>query len=360
MKKAFDVRGFEFITIKTDRNDKGKKYKGVDFDAFFVQTCPEGDGQQHCELDEDGQCVDGLCICKDGIPCDCPCDGDKVVSELDAGLLVTILVPLMLVFCLGFCWYRRQKIRNSRAQKAIIAEKEEELEAFRNSVVGMRTATTLYLPKSTKIQQSVMESGRNAIGGLVPMEPPPKSNVQWCWKETSHMMDNHPQDMIVGNPKDCWVKYDAGQNLKLEDCYQDYIKKISSKKRFISPIGYMVLNGYKIDFESMTQTKEATGFQRDVIRVEQVVSVAQDVVSEEAKKINMDDVVVGDLLPEDIRNEPQMVLVKGDVIQISSQRQDGWAFGTKVCTLQLVLDEAFCLRLIVLMCPCQSSITMTK
>jgi hypothetical protein len=30
-----------------------------------------------------------------------------------------------------------------------------------------------------------------------------------------------------------------------------------------------------------------------------------------------------------------MVLVKGDVVQISKQRPDGWAFGTKVSTLSL-------------------------
>ena len=32
--------------------------------------------------------------------------------------------------------------------------------------------------------------------------------------------------------------------------------------------------------------------------------------------------------------EPQVVLVTGDVIQISTQREDGWAFGSKVSFLE--------------------------
>jgi hypothetical protein len=47
-------------------------------------------------------------------------------------------------------------------------------------------------------------------------------------------------------------------------------------------------------------------------------------------------------LPLVLRSEPQMVLVEGDIIQISKQRDDGWAFGTKVkqsVVAQRVADE---------------------
>lgn len=334
MKTTFDVPFVETnnaeIVLSTDRNDNGQSYRGVFFDAVFVQSCPADDGQQHCEIGDVGKCVDGLCICQGGIACSCPCDGGGVVSELNGGLLAGIIVPLIILGALGFWYYRRRKIQRSRAQKAIIAEKEEELEAFRNSVVGMRTATTLFLPKSKTIRPSVM-TPEKPIGEIIPLKPPPK--IQWCWKETSHMMGNHAPDMIVGNPSDCWIKYDAGQNISLENAYQEYSKKSSKKHRFISP-----LPGYKVDLEDMIQTKEATGFRRDVLRIEQVPDLQEQAPSER-KEINMDDVVIGDLLPEDIREEPQMVLVKGDVIQISSQRQDGWAFGTKVRTIVIKVSE---------------------
>ena len=64
----------------------------------------------------------------------------------------------------------------------------------------------------------------------------------------------------------------------------------------------------------------------------------------------MDDAVVGVLLPEEIYDEPQMALVTGDVIQISSQRQDGWAFGTKVRRMVLILASELCPRLTQLLC----------
>jgi len=167
-----------------------------------------------------------------------------------------------------------------------------------------------------------MASKNKSVGDIVPVKLPPK--IQWCWKETSHMMQNHALDMIVGNPNDCWIKYDASQNISLESTYQEYLKKNSKKYRFVAP-----LPGYIVDLQDMIQTKEATGFQRDVLRIEQVAHVPEQSTSER-KEINMDALVVGDWLPEDIREEPQMTLVKGDVIQISSQRQDGWAFGTKL------------------------------
>ncbi|CAJ1951940.1 unnamed protein product [Cylindrotheca closterium] len=325
VKSAFDLNTNSVdIVLSTDRNDNGNTYRGVFFDALVVRACPEGEGQQQCELGDGGQCVDGVCVCQGGIACDCPCDGSGVVSELDAGLLAAVIVPLILIAAGGFWWYRRRKILRSRAQKAVIAEKEEELEAFRNSVVGMRTATTLYLPRSKTIRQSMILPGKS-IEDIVPMKPPPKSKIQWCWKETSHMMDNHAPDKIVGDPRDCWIKYDAAQNMNLETVYQQYLSNQTKQNRIIYP-----LPGYKVDLEKMIQTKEATGFERDVLRVEQVPDALQEQARNERKEIDMDDVVIGDSLPEEICDEPQMALVAGDVIQISSQRQDGWAFGTKL------------------------------
>lgn len=325
LKSAFNISGIDYATAKavlvTDRNDEDQNFGGVDFDALFVKSCPTEEGRQHCEMEDDGQCVDGVCICEGGIPCSCPCDGGGLVSELDGGLIAGIAIGLLLLFAGIFFWYRRRKIRHSRAQKAIIAEKDEELEAFRNSVVGMRTASTHYMPKPASARESaiVKDDSVQVIAPSMPLVP----KVQWCWRETSHMMTNHAADMIVGNPSDCWVKYDAYQNKELEAAFQIYSKSgNSSKLRHCYP-----MPGYQLDFRDMIQTKQQTGFQREVQRL---VEVSQPAPHREKKEIDFGEVDVGDALPEDISSEPQMVLVKGDVIQISSQRQDGWAFGTKV------------------------------
>ena len=47
-------------------------------------------------------------------------------------------------------------------------------------------------------------------------------------------------------------------------------------------------------------------------------------------KVDLTDAAIADELPDDLSDEPQMVLVEGDVIQISKQRPDGWAFGSKL------------------------------
>ena len=38
-------------------------------------------------------------------------------------------------------------------------------------------------------------------------------------------------------------------------------------------------------------------------------------------------------IPFDILNEPQLVLVEGDFVQVTTERQDGWSFGSKVSAL---------------------------
>jgi hypothetical protein len=139
------------------------------------------------------------------------------------------------------------------------------------------------------------------------------------------MIHNHSADMIVGNPADCWVKYDAHQNMTLEDAFQLYSNSMNSPK-----LGHAYpMVGYKVDFQDMIQTKQQTGFQREVQRLVEIAQPVQQAKSER-KEIDYGEVEIGNSLPDDISAEPQMVLVKGDVVQISSQRQDGWAFGTKV------------------------------
>jgi hypothetical protein len=311
---AKDFTGAQAILV-TDRNDGRREYHGLDFEALVVEECPTEDGKTHCEAVAGGKCVKGSCICEGGIPCDCPCDGDKpgLFGNVKTGLVVGIVVPLFLIFIGVFLWYRRRKILKSRAQKDIIQAKEEELEAFRNSVVGMRSAIREYIPRV--ILDASMEMTTPFTGKLEVRPAPPK--VQWCWRETDAYMSNHDVEKIVGDPADCWIKYDEESNANLEAAYQE-----QGGAGTFSP-----LPGYVVDFGDLIQTKVATGFQREVNRLVEDAAGAQ---LSEHKEIDLDNAQIGDPLPDELRGEPQMVLVTGDVVQISTQRQDGWAFGTKV------------------------------
>lgn len=277
------------LALVTDRNDGGVLHYGLDLDLTLVQQC-----FGNCE-EVEGICSDGFCYCG-GIACSCPCGqvGDIISTGVKLGILLGILVP---VFCCLFVWfylYRRRKIRQSREQKKIIEEKEAELEQFRNSIVGMRAAIADYVPKAPLEQSSV---------------PAPKPKVQWCWRETDFCMDKHDEEDIYGPTSDCWIRYKNTD--EIEAVYQKQQGKGS----------FAPLSGYCLDFQNMTQTKIATAFQREVRRfVEEV----------EAVDLDLDKVEVGDGLPAELAGEPQMILVKGDIIQISKQRDDGWAFGTKL------------------------------
>ena len=310
----------------TDRNDGNAGYFGLDFEALLVEECPFEDGR-HCEADG-GRCENGFCICKDNIPCSCTCKGDPpIIDKVNTLLVVGIVVPLFLIFFGFFICYRRRKIKKSRAQKEVIQEKEAELDAFRNSVVGMRTATKEYIPNlgGAPVAPKV---GKRAV-----LLPPPK--VQWCWQETSHMMSQHSADSIVGDPEDCWIKYTKDSN--------DAIEAAFNRQKQLGQ--FSPLPGYVVDFEWMTQTKSATGFQRGVRRV--VQSSGTKTSPEQSKDFDLNDAHIEDSLPEEIRGEPQMVLVSKDIVQISQQRNDGWAFGTKVSTLDVVFDSIFTRRLMV-------------
>ena len=85
--------------------------------------------------------------------------------------------------------------------------------------------------------------------------------------------------------------------------------------------------GYEVNFASMEQVKLSTSFTRKVRRV----VVDDDSSAGGSTEIDLSDVEVGDSLPMDLEGEAQIVLVKGDVVQVSKMRtQDKWAFGTKV------------------------------
>ena len=314
-KDSFEGASFH---LYTDRNDNGVLYDGVDFEAYFVAACPVKE-PKHCMV-MGGRCSNGLCVCPGDIPCTCPCVGDPpITTKMNVGLAVGVVLALFFIFIGMFTVYRHRKIRKSRIQKHIIEEKEAELEAFRNSVVGMRTATDDYIPLAASgLEEKALPNQYRVESGI------PTPTVQWCWQETEGFMHLHEVENIVGDPADCWIKYDPGTNAKIED---EFLK---GKKRRIEP-----LPGYMLGFDTMIQTKQTTGFRRSVQRI---VVCSDDTQQDSLRLVDLSKAKVGSRLPTELEREPQMVLVAGDVIQISIQRQDGWAFGTKVRRLGSIME----------------------
>jgi len=82
----------------------------------------------------------------------------------------------------------------------------------------------------------------------------------WVWRENKTRMDRHTTDMIEGDPRDCWVRYDETSSAVLEAAY-----------RAQNGIGECKANSkYTVDFGLMRQTNTLTGFQRQVRRIESI------------------------------------------------------------------------------------------
>lgn len=211
-------------------------------------------------------------------------------------LVLMIILGVLLLAALFKYW------RSRRSKKSIKAE----LETLRESIVGMRAAECTYIPRVKKdIEQAI-----------APDKPTKEKTIRWMWQETPGYMENHDASDVYGSPEDCWVLYNPESTEKLEKAYQ-------RGKQAVSP-----LDGYSVNLQKMAQIKLATGFERHVQRV---VEGGESIDLLKEHDIDLSDVKVGDEIPGDLSGEPRMVLVGGDLVQISQQRDDGWAFGTKVC-----------------------------
>lgn len=246
-------------------------------------------------IDDGSTTVDLNSICWPTLGCSLtsiPSDSYPVPAVPLASWAIALIVVLLLLFLAVSVRYWR-----SRRSKQKI---RQELEQFRDSVIGMRTAERLYVP--------FLGDGKTLKKRALPT-----TTVQWCWEETEQMMYQHKDEVVEGHRDDCWVKYGDDANAALESAFQ-----AQGGAGFFSP-----LPGYVVEFSSMTQTKIQTGFERQVQRL---VKSTTPFISDDETSVE-----TGDTLPEEIKKEPQMVLVPGDVIQISKQKADSnWAFGTKL------------------------------
>jgi len=243
-------------------------------------------------------------------------------TKLPVGAVVGIVLVVVALLAVAFKYWRSHRSK---------ANLKREFKAFQESIVGMRTAKGLYIPTPKP-----PENSSTFAKGFDEEQPAfdrtsltiqPEANVVWCWQETPTMMQTHQQEMIEGDPSDCWIKYSDKRNDVLEAAFQSGLKKCKPMK------------GYIVRFSSMKQTKKATGFERAVKRVVVDPSSAATVGSSfsanqpdlsKARTVDLSTARYGEQLPDDIRNEPQVVLIEGDIIQVSKQHDGGWAYGTKL------------------------------
>jgi hypothetical protein len=223
------------------------------------------------------------------------------------------LIALLVFFALALLYVSYRYKRSKDKKRAM----KEELETFRKSVVGMRTAGSNYIPTFTQVSSSDgTEDIEQPILPAPHLPAPQPTAALWCWQEHPSYMDRHSPSEVHGDPNFCWIKYDRTSTDVLESVFQ-------LKEPSCSPLA-----GYEVHFATMLQTNLKTGFDRNVIRVPQY---DDNKVESSNIEIDYSSAQVGMLLPDKLKGEPQMVLVDGDVVQISTQREDGWSFGTKVC-----------------------------
>ena len=258
---------------------------------------------------------------------------DKHPIPSNAWKYVLIVLPfILIVSVLAFKYWRSKKSK---------AQIRAELDAFRDSVVGMRTAETDYIPRvaihpssSPSESATAASTASSLLSGITQKMASAKegpkiaTNVQWCWKEHDHMMDRHTTEEIFNGeyPSENWIKYRQEDNVKLEAAYQKQNRKGT----------FSLFSPYVVDFTAMMQTNTKTNFHREVMRY--VDDKPKDDIQID---INLD-VQHGGELPADLIGEPQMVLVKGDIIQMSTQRADGWGFGTKVRCIRVIIVGNVC------------------
>ena len=289
--------------------------------------------------------IQGVCFAGVGCGLDSAPDDSPPVPTDPVAIWVPVVIGLLCsAFLLSFWLYRRKKIKASRKSKAILAAKESELNDFRNSVVDMCTAEEQYIPKLADMDYSngifpksadtdngngikqATTSARWSISASAGTDngngtKQVTTNTRWCWRETDGYMHRWDDKMIEGHPSDCWVKYDDYSNNVLELAY-----------RALGNVGQCIpRTGYTVDFSTMSktnddtmffvQTKDDTKFQREVKRIRPPITKKRDDISM---------IRVGKGRPKEIAKEPQMILVPGDIVQISKKRDDGWAYGSKL------------------------------
>jgi Receptor family ligand binding region/WWE domain len=270
--------------------------------------------------------IESVCFAQVG--CELPSAPDDTYPpppyKLPIWAIFLIVVLTIVLVALAYNMLRNRHLHALRTSMTV------ELNALRD-VVGMRAALCTYVPDTGGIIRSYgdVEKGIGPSGSI---NIAPAEGAKWMWEESPGAMHRHGNDVIFGDAKDRWILY-AGEEIQhIEEAYQQGMTEYSPS------------DGYVINFAKAEQTNVVTRYARRVQRV----LVGNDSGS---RTIAMESIEVGNDFPLDLamQREPGLVLCEKDIVEISKQRPDGWAFGTKVNDAKYLSGMMFCSNLKLLM-----------
>ncbi|KAL3925116.1 MAG: hypothetical protein SGILL_000621 [Bacillariaceae sp.] len=128
----------------------------------------------------------------------------------------------------------------------------------KSPVGGIARASSI----SSSVSSSTISSKPNpaATATIVSnFSAPAMNGWTWCWQETPARISLHDPALIVGDVKDCWIRYHFAVNRSLEIAFKAQDQKGTCD--LPDP-----LSGYHVNFDTMQQTELSNGYQRQIKR----------------------------------------------------------------------------------------------
>jgi len=302
-----------------------------------------------------------------------PSDREEVIGDENNETLliwvITLPIAVLVAAAVVFLLYRRKKLAKSRMRKREISthkgtiqeERQQnqmlkaQLEEFQNSVLNIVVAVRAFDAGCTHGRENARVAQASRVLHLdadeVKLEP--RVSAVWYWKEDKGRLASHPADQI--KPGTEWVKWDPATAAELEASYQAWaqganqdtvqvdISRGGASKRHAAASG----TTFNINVKDMTQTNITTQYQRPILRDEVPTDGGGEESSDQQPMLGglfarpsplqlTDQTQVsqsGDKVawPHDLdTSEDLLPMRKGQLIQVSRKRDDGWWFGTVV------------------------------
>lgn len=343
---------YSILTIVDPAQHAGKVLLPVGTVTF------QGDGTPDVDID-----VSGVMWSDGTVGSPAPSDGDFSIEQdptvaiavgVTFGVIVLALIPVVMR-------YRRN------AQKA-----RAELDKFSASMgEGVRQVVRRFDPtplvrSRNSGDDADQQPARERSDSYVEAANPESASVvlqpytsKWYWEEDRPRLAKHNPHMVLTGTS--FVEYSGAVCAELERAYQEFkagnasaqhntdlTERISTtgneQKAFAADSGYK----YIIDFQNLKQINARTRYQRNIRREEQQILLPESVSitvppsarPSESRRVSpgrsagRSDMSAGDVtLPREIANQDLLSIYKGQLIQVSKQRTDGWTYGT------IIFDE---------------------
>ena len=313
--------------------------------------------------------------------------GSASVGPIVGGAVAATVLVAAVVY--GLQWHRsRQKIRKMK----------QELERFKNAIVGVRAVTSDFDPRdavvasaaagssmapaassetgaSCELEEVVVEAGNGTRARRTLMftsdtaetAAPPSPRARWWWQEDESMVCKHHATDV--RQPGCWISYAGCVCRELEQTYQLYLAGRAPPTHLVDLTDRIGSTGteakaqkgetgvqFTVDFAAMTQANAQSGYVRKVERTElaaapaAAVAAAPSLAASRKDKRNAlkaaaaaarlsttstrrtsDDKGKPRLAkPAELAEEDALLLREDQLLQVSKQRPDGWAFGSVV------------------------------